>query len=302
MVTILGVVFGPLGVCLKRLIDATDWVSRFDTWSLHRAAIPPWSGDFLRLLTPDLPLIGYVLSVGFLTLLFFARERMVSTPISDATLNKPDLAELPTPFTVAHKEWLAVPRLRDPRETLRKQRLEQLEDRRLEALAEAAEEELKLKRNEARPVVLPELAYTSADDIGRFALYVRNVGTRTAREFLVSAMVIGSHHMTFEMIQILTPSDNGKEVHSHVYQPIVNAYGPGNHISFNDAIKSVENVYLTGMPRNSRVVADQVLIPFTITYTDAHAGTEYSEAHELVFADPEVHVVSWLVRSKKARK
>jgi hypothetical protein len=60
---------------------------------------------------PDLPSIGYVLSVGFLTLLFFARERRAATPIPDANLNKP-------------------------------------EDRRLEVPAEAVEEKLRLKRLE----------------------------------------------------------------------------------------------------------------------------------------------------------
>lgn len=144
VVAILGIVFGPLGVWLKRLINATDWVSRFDTWSLHRPAVPPWSSDFLRLLTPDLPLIGYVLAVGFLTLLFFARERRAAKPIPT---DNSEVAAHPTPS--AHKGWLVVSGLhKDPRETFRKQHLDQLEDRRLSALAEAAEEELRLKRIE----------------------------------------------------------------------------------------------------------------------------------------------------------
>jgi hypothetical protein len=73
-------VLSPLGAVLKKLIAATDWISRFDTWRLHRPSVPPWSGEFLRLLTPNLALAGYVLSVGCLALLFFAGTRR-TTPI-----------------------------------------------------------------------------------------------------------------------------------------------------------------------------------------------------------------------------
>jgi hypothetical protein len=94
----LGVLFSPLGAVLKRLVAATDWISRFDTWRLHRPSVPPWSGEFLRLLTPNLALAGYVLSVGCLALLFFAGTRR-TTPIL-ARPNARTVNALGTPSSV----------------------------------------------------------------------------------------------------------------------------------------------------------------------------------------------------------
>ncbi|MEK6376048.1 MAG: hypothetical protein AABO58_25515 [Acidobacteriota bacterium] len=84
----LAVLFGPLASAAKKVLQLTDWVSRIDTWSLHSSSAPNWLGEFLRLTVPDLPLIGYVISVGFVNLLYFGGPRK-SPEISPRQASEP---------------------------------------------------------------------------------------------------------------------------------------------------------------------------------------------------------------------
>jgi hypothetical protein len=213
----------------------------------------------------------------------------------------------------SHTDWLPV----SPRVAMdllnpgwQQRERDDFDRRRLKAEAEMAEERLRQARaasypvasnNVSRPVVVPELVYASPDD--RLALYVRNVGDRAAREVLVSAMAIGRHSMAFEMVQVLAPSDGQVEVAARIKYHTINIHFPPQNVTFSDALKSIEQTYLSGGVFSLQTfVAEQVIIPFTITYADTYAENRYGCAFELVFADPDIHVATWIVRAARPRK
>lgn len=152
VVTVLLVLTAPIGSLLKKAILVTDWVSRYDTWSLHTTGTPDWLGEFLRLLAPNLPLMGYAASIGLLTFLYFGGARQ----------NHPPHGKTPGPVPSRRRRLSAAERLQKSLDFEREERAERVRNSRRMAAPPIVEADQEPSSSQRAPQLYNTLTLASS--------------------------------------------------------------------------------------------------------------------------------------------